>query len=214
MMGRVLRWITAGESHGPDLVALVEGMVAGVEVTSSDIAAQLARRRLGYGRGARMKFEADAVRVLGGLAPRVALRLDQWLSGGPVATVYRLAHGAVHPLSCRCPPLISEERTHVASFLEKVLRTGDKRVLKRLRTYADAVNSLEDSFKELSDAELRAETIQMGYSLGHLIAELGVPGAAVPAGKVRMPALLSPMPSSLALAAMPQLSTPCMGRTP
>ena len=52
----VLRWITAGESHGPALVALVEGMVAGIEVTSSEIAEQLARRRLGYGRGARMKF--------------------------------------------------------------------------------------------------------------------------------------------------------------
>mgnify|MGYP002652822245 CR=1 FL=1 len=60
----VLRWITAGESHGPALVALVEGMVAGVEVTSSEIAEQLARRRLGYGRGARMKFEADKVTVL------------------------------------------------------------------------------------------------------------------------------------------------------
>lgn len=48
----MLRWITAGESHGRALVALVEGMVAGVEVNSTDIADQLARRRLGYGRGA------------------------------------------------------------------------------------------------------------------------------------------------------------------
>ncbi|MDF0532158.1 chorismate synthase [Tsukamurella sp. 8F] len=63
----MLRWTTAGESHGPALVAIVEGMVAGVELTTSDIAEQLARRRLGYGRGARMKFEADAVRVLGGV---------------------------------------------------------------------------------------------------------------------------------------------------
>ncbi|WP_369061179.1 preprotein translocase subunit SecA [Kocuria rhizophila] len=65
----------------------------------------------------------------------------------------------------------------MASFLEKVLRTGDKRVLKRLRTYADAVNSLEDSFKELSDAELRAETdafrerIADGESLDRLLPE-------------------------------------------
>ncbi|WP_290655971.1 preprotein translocase subunit SecA [Kocuria sp.] len=65
----------------------------------------------------------------------------------------------------------------MASFLEKVLRTGDKRVLKRLRTYADAVNSLEDSFKELSDAELRAETdsfrerIKGGESLDRLLPE-------------------------------------------
>ncbi len=74
----MLRWITAGESHGPALVAIVEGMVAGVEVTSSDIADQLARRRLGYGRGARMKFEADKVTVIGGLRHGRTM-------GGPVA---------------------------------------------------------------------------------------------------------------------------------
>ncbi|MGB8385739.1 MAG: chorismate synthase, partial [Dermatophilaceae bacterium] len=50
----MLRWTTAGESHGRALVAVVEGMVAGVGVTSGDIAAELSRRRLGYGRGARM----------------------------------------------------------------------------------------------------------------------------------------------------------------
>ncbi|MFD9664815.1 chorismate synthase [Rhodococcus sp. NPDC059968] len=63
----MLTWLTAGESHGSALVAVVEGMVAGVTVTSSDISAELARRRLGYGRGARMKFEQDAVTVLGGI---------------------------------------------------------------------------------------------------------------------------------------------------
>ncbi|BBY31973.1 chorismate synthase [Mycolicibacter minnesotensis] len=77
-MGHVLRWITAGESHGRALVAMVEGMVAGVAVTSADIATQLARRRLGYGRGARMKFEADAVTVLSGVRHGVTL-------GGPIA---------------------------------------------------------------------------------------------------------------------------------
>jgi chorismate synthase len=77
-MGHVLRWITAGESHGRALVAVVEGMVAGVGVTSADIAAQLARRRLGYGRGARMKFEADAVTVLSGVRHGLTL-------GGPIA---------------------------------------------------------------------------------------------------------------------------------
>ena len=74
----MLRWTTAGESHGPALVAVVEGMVAGVEITSADIAAQLARRRLGYGRGARMKFEQDQVRVLAGVRHGSTL-------GGPIA---------------------------------------------------------------------------------------------------------------------------------
>ncbi|MCV7084797.1 chorismate synthase [Mycolicibacter hiberniae] len=77
-MRHVLRWITAGESHGRALVAMVEGMVAGVTVTSADIAGQLARRRLGYGRGARMKFEADTVTVLSGVRHGVTL-------GGPIA---------------------------------------------------------------------------------------------------------------------------------
>lgn len=74
----MLRWITAGESHGPALVAMLEGMVAGVEVTSNDISEQLARRRLGYGRGARMKFEADKVTVIGGVRHGRTL-------GGPIA---------------------------------------------------------------------------------------------------------------------------------
>ncbi len=74
----MLRWITAGESHGPALVAVLEGLPAGVPVTSADIADQLARRRLGYGRGARMKFERDVVSILGGVRHGVSL-------GGPVA---------------------------------------------------------------------------------------------------------------------------------
>ncbi|RIJ77802.1 chorismate synthase [Nakamurella silvestris] len=74
----MLRWITAGESHGPSLVAVLEGLPASVEVTSAEIATQLARRRLGYGRGARMKFEQDVVNVLGGLRHGLTL-------GGPIA---------------------------------------------------------------------------------------------------------------------------------
>jgi len=62
-----LRWLTAGESHGPALVAVLEGMPAGVAVTTADLELALARRRLGAGRGARMKFEQDKVRLLGGV---------------------------------------------------------------------------------------------------------------------------------------------------
>ena len=74
----MLRWLTAGESHGPALVAILEGVPAGVEVTSADVSAALARRRLGYGRGARMKFEQDQVSVLGGVRHGRTI-------GGPVA---------------------------------------------------------------------------------------------------------------------------------
>ncbi|MEV4002905.1 chorismate synthase [Actinomadura sp. NPDC049753] len=74
----MLRWLTAGESHGPALTAIVEGLPAGVRVTSGDIAEELRRRRLGHGRGARMKFEQDKVTIIGGVRHGATL-------GGPVA---------------------------------------------------------------------------------------------------------------------------------
>ena len=77
-MPTMLRWLTAGESHGPALTGSSRASPAGVQITTADIQAALARRRLGYGRGARMKFELDDVRLLGG----VRLGLSQ---GGPVA---------------------------------------------------------------------------------------------------------------------------------
>lgn len=63
----MLRWLTAGESHGPALVAILEGMPSGVRVTTADVAHALYRRRGGYGRGARMGFEQDDVELLGGV---------------------------------------------------------------------------------------------------------------------------------------------------
>src|ERR687895_496382 len=76
----MLRWLTAGESHGPSLVAILEGLPAHVEVTTDDIAEALARRRLGYGRGARMKFEQDQVTITGGVR-------HGRTQGGPVAII-------------------------------------------------------------------------------------------------------------------------------
>src|SRR3982751_5939709 len=74
----MLRWLTAGESHGPGLVAILEGVPAHVRVTSQDVVDSLARRRLGYGRGARMKFEQDEVTLVGGVRHGETI-------GGPVA---------------------------------------------------------------------------------------------------------------------------------
>ena len=74
----MLRWLTAGESHGPALVAILEGLPAGVEVTTALLARDLERRRLGYGRGARMTFERDQVEFLGGVRHGLTL-------GSPVA---------------------------------------------------------------------------------------------------------------------------------
>jgi len=74
----MLRWLTAGESHGRALVAICEGVPTGVQITTADIAHALARRRAGYGRGARMKFEQDEVEITGGVRHGVTL-------GSPVA---------------------------------------------------------------------------------------------------------------------------------
>ncbi|MFI6284295.1 chorismate synthase [Streptomyces sp. NPDC051018] len=74
----MLRWLTAGESHGPALTAVLEGMPAGVEISTGDLAEALARRRLGKGRGARMKLERDQVEINGGVRHGRTM-------GGPVA---------------------------------------------------------------------------------------------------------------------------------
>lgn len=74
----MLRWQTAGESHGESLIAMIEGIPSGIHLTSKDISDALARRRLGYGRGMRMKFEEDKVRVLTGIRHGITL-------GSPIA---------------------------------------------------------------------------------------------------------------------------------
>jgi chorismate synthase len=78
----VLRFLTAGESHGPALVVVVEGLPAGLAVTAEDVGAELARRRLGFGRGPRMRFEQDELELLGGIRHGLTL-------GSPVAIVIR-----------------------------------------------------------------------------------------------------------------------------
>ena len=74
----MIRWLTAGESHGPALTAILEGMPAHIEISTAAIDADLRRRRLGFGRGARQNFEADAVTILGGVRHGKS-------QGGPIA---------------------------------------------------------------------------------------------------------------------------------
>ena len=73
-----MRWLTAGESHGPVLTGIIEGLPAHIQITTADIDRELARRRLGFGRGARQNFEADKVRITGGV------RLGE-SQGGPIS---------------------------------------------------------------------------------------------------------------------------------
>ena len=74
----MIRWLTAGESHGPALTAILEGMPSHIKISSVEIDKELSRRRLGYGRGARQNFEADVVTIKGGI------RLGE-SQGGPIA---------------------------------------------------------------------------------------------------------------------------------
>ncbi len=73
-----MRWLTAGESHGPALTAIVEGLPAHIKISTEQIDKDLARRRLGVGRGARQNFEADKITIKGG----IRLGISQ---GGPIA---------------------------------------------------------------------------------------------------------------------------------
>src|SRR5665647_1240814 len=120
----MLRWLTSGESHGPALVGILEGLPAGVQITTADVQATLARRRLGYGRGARMTFEQDAVRFLGGVrhgltqGGPVAIEIgnSEWpkwvdvMSADPVDDPATLERARNAPLTrprsrtCACPP--------------------------------------------------------------------------------------------------------------
>ena len=78
----MLRFLTAGESHGPGLVTIVEGVPAGLAFSAEDLAGELARRRMGYGRGNRMKLEKDELEIMGGVRHGYTL-------GSPVAVVIR-----------------------------------------------------------------------------------------------------------------------------
>jgi len=78
----MLRFLTSGESHGPGLVATIEGLPAGLVVTQEGLSAELSRRRLGYGRGPRMRLEKDEIEILGGVRHGKTL-------GSPVAVLVR-----------------------------------------------------------------------------------------------------------------------------
>lgn len=98
MRGAMLRFITAGESHGPYLVATVEGMPAGVPVDLTRLNAQMRRRQLGYGRGPRMLFEPDAIEIVSGVRRGITL-------GSPVAMLIKNKDASIDRL-----PVVTQPR--------------------------------------------------------------------------------------------------------
>lgn len=103
----MLRWLTAGESHGPALTAMVEGVPAGVPVDSSEIRADLARRRLGVGRGARMKFEQDELEILGGVRHGLS-------QGGPISLLVHNSEWSKWKTVMSPDPVDAEELASIA----------------------------------------------------------------------------------------------------
>jgi chorismate synthase len=175
---RVLRFLTAGESHGPALVVVVEGLPAGLPITIEEIGAELARRRLGFGRGPRMRFERDDVEFLGGVRHGSTL-------GSPVSLV-------IHNTEW---PKWQEEMAAAPGVTEKPLRQPRP-------GHADLVGMQKYGFDdarnvlERASARETAARVAAGAVAKRLLAELGsaVLSHVVQLGSVRADAARRPTP--------------------
>jgi chorismate synthase len=152
----MLRFLTSGESHGPGLVATVEGLPAGLTVTKEGIGDELARRRLGFGRGPRMRLERDELEILGGV--RFARTL-----GGPVTVLIR-----------------NTEWEKWQTEMSPEAGESAKRETKPRPGHADLVgmqkydtHDARDILERASARETAARTV-VGYLAKQLLAEVGV----------------------------------------
>jgi chorismate synthase len=137
----MLRWLTAGESHGPALTAVLEGLPAGVEVTRARVEGALARRRLGYGRGARMSFEADRLHFLGGMRHGFTI-------GSPVALQIENSEWAKWQ-AVMSPEPVGEDALHRADDVGAPQELARNRPLTRPRPgHADLVGMTKYGFEE------------------------------------------------------------------
>ena len=175
----MLRWLTAGESHGPALVAVLDGVPAGIEVTSSDLARDLARRRLGYGRGARMSFEQDEIEIVGGLrhgrtlGSPIAIRIGntEWPKWQTV-----MAADPVDPeelaKQARNAPLTRPRPGHAdLAGMQKYGHTDVRNVLERASARETAARvacgALAKTFLRALGVEIRSHVLQIGAVMHH-----------------------------------------------
>jgi chorismate synthase len=177
----VLRYLTAGESHGPALTVIVEGLPAGLAVTVEDIGDELARRRLGFGRGPRMRFERDDVELLGGVRHGATL-------GSPLAIV-------IHNTEW---PKWQEEMSPAPGATEKPLRQPRP-------GHADLVGMQKYGFDdarnvlERASARETAARVAAGAVAKLLLAEIGteVVSHVIQMGSVRTSSERRPTPADL-----------------
>jgi chorismate synthase len=160
-----LRYLTAGESHGPALVATLEGLPAGLEVSRAELATELVRRRLGYGRSPRMDFEVDRLEILGGVRHGRTL-------GSPVSVV-------IH--NTEWPKWVDAMDPEPRPDLETIRDTGRGRRLTRPRPgHADLVGALKYGYDDVRDALERASAretaarVVVGTFAKRLLAQAGV----------------------------------------
>ena len=166
----MLRWLTAGESHGPALLATIEGLPAGIEVTTEDLRSALARRRLGFGRGARMKFEQDEVEVLGGLRHGLTM-------GSPVAI--RIGNSEWPKWQVvMSPDPVSEDAFAASDDVNAAQEIGRNRPLTRPRPgHADLVGMQKYGFEdarpvlERASARETAARVALGEVAARLLAQ-------------------------------------------
>jgi chorismate synthase len=189
-----LRFLTAGESHGPALAAILEGMPAGLSVSRADIERELARRRLGYGRSPRMAFEEDRVEVLGGIRHGRTL-------GSPVSIV-------IH--NTEWPKWVDAMDPEPRDDLDVIRASGRGAPLTRPRPgHADLVGALKYGYDDVRDALERASAretaarVAIGAVAKRLLAEAGVTvlSQVVNIGGVRSPDDV-PLPDANDLAAI------------
>ena len=157
----MLRFITSGESHGPGLVATVEGLPAGLSVSTDGLGGELARRPLGYGRGPRMKLEQDEMEILG------ADRFGRTL-GGPVTVLIRNTEWPRWKERMSPEPLDPEGRAAVVR--ETTPRPGHADLV-GMQKYD--THDARDILERASARETAARTI-VGYLAKQLLAEIGV----------------------------------------
>ena len=166
----MLRWLTAGESHGQALVATIEGRPAGIEVTTADVAAALARRRLGFGRGARMAFEQDAVTFLGGVRHGLSM-------GSPLAIMIENSEWPKWRTVMSADPVSADEFA-AADDVNAPQEIGRNRPLTRPRPgHADLVGMQKYGFDdarpilERASARETAARVALGEVAARLLAQ-------------------------------------------
>lgn len=184
----MLRWLTAGESHGRALVAICEGLPAGVEISTADIAAALARRRAGYGRGARMKFEQDEAEITGGvrhgrtLGGPVAIRIanTEWPKWETVMSPDPVAQGALDDLA-RAAPLTRPRPGHAdLAGMQKYGHSDARPVLERA--------SARETAARVALGEAARRYVRQAFGVKILSHVVAIGTASVPEGVVPLPA--------------------------